>query len=247
MVQELIRAGAALDVQNNNGETALQTARKYNLPEIATLLREAGARCPGYERSGWFISTCKWCGGIEAGRWHDDNGEREGSVGSVNEVNERVQEGKAREGEKEGERKDEDPPPPPFSPAPRTTATREALIKIFMYGGSGDVDEARGLVARGIDIDELERSRNWTVLMCAAVSNRLEIAQELIRAGAALDLQDKDGTTALQYARKWGRTEMATLLREAGARCPGYERSGWFNSTCKRCWGGKAGRWHDEA
>ena len=122
-----------------------------------------------------------------------------------------------------------------------------ALIKLCRRSGSGDVDEARDLIARGIDIDEQERYRNWTALICAVVNNRLEMLQELIRAGAALDLQNKDGYTALQYARQWGSTEMATLLREAGARCPGYERSGWFNSTCKRCWGSKAGRWHDEA
>ena len=70
---------------------------------MTTLLEEAGACCPGYERSGWFDSTCKRCGGSKAGRWHDDSGERGGSAGSVNEADECVGEGKAREGEKEGE------------------------------------------------------------------------------------------------------------------------------------------------
>ena len=37
------------------------------------LLREVGARCPGYERSGWFDSTCLMCGGCKAGRWHEQS------------------------------------------------------------------------------------------------------------------------------------------------------------------------------
>ena len=37
------------------------------------LLREVGARCPGYERSGWFDSTCLMCGGCKAGRLHEQS------------------------------------------------------------------------------------------------------------------------------------------------------------------------------
>ena len=67
--------------------------------------------------------------------------------------------------------------------------------------------------------------------------------QELIRAGAALDLQDTDGKTALVYATEGrdGRGKdssggaIAAILVEAGARCPGYKRSGVFNSKCKIC------------
>ena len=44
-----------------------------------------------------------------------------------------------------------------------------------------------------------------------------EIMQELIRVGAALDLQDNQGKTALVLARSMGRTKSATLLEEAGA------------------------------
>ena len=158
-----------------------------------------------------------------------------------------------------GENKDEDSAAQPVKtlPCPAFEGDKEALIKVCQ--GSGDVDEARDLIARGIDIDELDEY-GTTALMWAALNNRLEMVQELIRAGAApeivlgyefygLDVQNHflQGMTALQLAQKYGRTEIATLLREAGARCPGYERSGWFNSTCKRCWGSKAGRWHDEA
>ena len=68
-VQELIRAGAALDVRvyplpRSPGMTALELAQEADNAEIAAMLREAGARCDkGYKRSGVFNSTCKWCGG----------------------------------------------------------------------------------------------------------------------------------------------------------------------------------------
>ena len=185
-------------------------------------------------------------------------------AGSVNEADECGGEGKAGENE-EGEVEAAPPPHPPSSaaqpvktlPRPAYEGDKEALIKVCQ--GSGDVDEARDLIARGIDIDELDEY-GTTALMWAALNNRLEMVQELIRAGAApeivlgyefygLDVQNHflQGMTALQLAQKRGRTEIATFLREVGARCPGYERSGWFNSTCKWCGGSKAGRWHDEA
>jgi len=59
-------------LQDINGETVLVNARKYGHADITDLLEEAGACCPGYERSGWFDSTCKRCGGSKVGRWHDD-------------------------------------------------------------------------------------------------------------------------------------------------------------------------------
>jgi hypothetical protein len=36
-------------------------------------------------------------------------------------------------------------------------------------------------------------------------------------------------------------SEIATLLLKVGARCPGYKRSGVFNSKCKFCRESKKG------
>ena len=76
--------------------------------------------------------------------------------------------------------------------------------------------------------------------MYAIKYNRLEMVQELIRAGAALDLQDSDGQTALQLARE---TEIAALLEEAEAAAAvgGSEVAGSVNEA-DECGGeGKAG------
>ena len=147
-----------------------------------------------------------------------------------------------------GETKGEDPQPPPphpsasFAAVPVKTLPRlvyegdkNALINLCNYGGSGGVDEARDLIARGINIDE-QNGYGSTALVIAVWNNHLEIAQELIRAGAALDLQDKNGRTALMIsADRESGGAIAAMLGEAGARCPGYKRSGVFNSKCKIC------------
>ena len=62
-----------------------------------------------------------------------------------------------------------------------------------------------------------------------------------------VDVQNITDTTALQYTEEHDgtyrprSTEIATLRREAGVRCPGYKRSGLFNSKCKFCRESKKG------
>ena len=109
-------------------------------------------------------------------------------------------------------------------PRPAYQGDKLALFKVcglsvsVCAGKYADVKKARDLIARGINLDE-QNKYGWTALMntCTLLNkygwtalintstllnnNRPEIAQELIRAGAALDLQDTSGETALQTAR----------------------------------------------
>jgi hypothetical protein len=70
----------------------------------------------------------------------------------------------------------------------------DALIELCCAGGSGDVGEARDLIARGINIDEQDNNGD-TALMYAAMLNRTEMVKELVSAGVALDVQNKCGST----------------------------------------------------
>ena len=91
------------------------------------------------------------------------------------------------------------------------------------------------LIRAGAALD-LQDKRGNTALMRAVMNNHLKIVQELIRVGAALDVQDKNGRTALMIsADHESGGAIAAMLVEAGARCPGYKRSGVFNSKCKFC------------
>ena len=146
------------------------------------------------------------------------------AAGSANdEADECAGEGKA--GEKEGEGKEENLPPPPSSaaqpvktlPRPVYDGDKEALIRLCGYSGSGDVDEARDLIARGINIDEQNNQEGNTALIIAVVNNRLEIVPELIRAGAVLDLQNNYGDTALKCAAVNNCLEIMQELIRAGA------------------------------
>ena len=64
-------------------------------------------------------------------------------------------------------------------------------------------------------MDEQNNQGN-TALLIAVGDNRLEMVQELIRAGAALDLQNNHGYTALMYAVEYNRLEMVQELIRAG-------------------------------
>ena len=137
-----------------------------------------------------------------------------------------------------GETKGEDPQPPPPHPQPPPAAQpvktlprpayegdKNALINLCNYGGSGAVNEARDLIARGINIDEQDENGK-TALMRAAAYNRLEIAQELIRAGAALDVQGSDGWTALMRAVSFNSLEIVQELVRAGAALDLQDKDG---------------------
>jgi len=56
-----------------------------------------------------------------------------------------------------------------------------------------------------------------TALMLASDKNGLAVMQQLLKAGASLDLVDQDNWTALYRACDKGRSEAAVLLLEAGA------------------------------
>ena len=114
--------------------------------------------------------------------------------------------------------------------------------ELIRAGAALDVQDS------AFDTKWLDVGTGWTALMWAAQKNNLEMVQELIRAGAALDVQDNyKGRTALRIAQEHDgtyrprSTEIATLLREAGARCLRYKRSGVFNSKCKFCRESKKG------
>ena len=101
---------------------------------------------------------------------------------------------------------------------------KEALIKQCNNMRSGDEDELWDLVAQGINIDVRDEWGN-TALIHAALNGSLEPVQELIRAGAALDVQknndyaDKgcNGYTALACAAMNGHLEAVQELIRAGA------------------------------
>ena len=101
-------------------------------------------------------------------------------------------------------------------PRPAYEVNPKALLKVCGCDGSGDAEEARDLIARGINVDEQNKYQE-TALHYAASRDLIDIVQELIRAGVAIDVQKKGGMTALHYAAMNGVIDIVRELIRAGA------------------------------
>jgi hypothetical protein len=79
-----------------------------------------------------------------------------------------------------------------------------------------DIETAAWLIDQKIDINAVDKHGN-TALAFAAAQNHLDKAKLLIEAKANLNLRDDASRTALNEADRAGNTEIAQLLRAAGA------------------------------
>ena len=92
------------------------------------------------------------------------------------------------------------------------------------YGGTalipaaekGFVDNVRTLIDAGVDVNHLNRL-HWTALMEAIVLSdggprHVEIVELLVKAGADVNIADKDGITPLTHARQRGYTAIVKIL-----------------------------------
>lgn len=104
------------------------------------------------------------------------------------------------------------------------------LKDINRYGGTalipaahhGHVEAVKVLLATEIDKDHVN-NLGWTALMESVVlgnggANHTATLKALVEAGADVNIPDRQGTTALQHARRRGYVEMARILENAGAR-----------------------------
>lgn len=97
------------------------------------------------------------------------------------------------------------------------------------YGGTGLIPAAhhghletvRILLGTAIDKDHINKL-GWTALLEAVILGdggpvHTEIVRELVRAGASVNLADRDGVTPLGHARRHGYAAMTAILESAGA------------------------------
>jgi len=83
----------------------------------------------------------------------------------------------------------------------------------LMYASSGPFAEAVGLLlTRGAEVNVQGTLEGFTPLMTAAAEGLAEVVRILLTAGADPDIKDKDGDTALTFAKQNGHSEVAALL-----------------------------------
>ena len=76
----------------------------------------------------------------------------------------------------------------------------------------GKYEAAEALCAHGAELDARSNTQ-YTPLMAAAYNGRTKICEMLLALGADPSLKNKDGKTALDYARQYDRPECAALLQ----------------------------------
>ncbi|WP_237110385.1 ankyrin repeat domain-containing protein [Nonomuraea sp. MG754425] len=102
-----------------------------------------------------------------------------------------------------------------------TLRNRYGGVSLIPACERGHVDYVREVLTTGIDVDHVN-DLGWTGLLEAVILGDgsgpyQEIVRLLIAADADLDLADRDGVTPLAHAVAKGQTEVAALLRAAGA------------------------------
>ena len=84
----------------------------------------------------------------------------------------------------------------------------------------GHLEVVKTLLAAGAEVDKVTSDGiTWgmTPLYQASIHGHLEVVKTLLAAGAEVNKVDDDGETPLYWALHFGYTEIALLLREAGA------------------------------
>jgi ankyrin repeat protein len=94
-----------------------------------------------------------------------------------------------------------------------------SLPPLSFAASQGNVAQVRELLNRGAD-PNTAGSRGLTPLMVAASADKQspEIVHSLLAKGAKIDVRDESGWTALDWALLQGETEVAQVIRAAGAR-----------------------------
>ena len=88
-------------------------------------------------------------------------------------------------------------------------------------------------VKHGMDVNETSRPSGITPIVLAACFSNTRIAEQLIKYGAKVNAQDKNGMSAKDYAKKLGQKKMVAFLHEHGARHNRYPEISADNTADK--------------
>ena len=80
-----------------------------------------------------------------------------------------------------------------------------------------DIETIKTLISQGANINAKIGPWEKTALMYACDKENIPLVEYLLAKGADVNLKNKNGKTALMYAKSNGHTETVHLLKEAGA------------------------------
>jgi len=94
---------------------------------------------------------------------------------------------------------------------------KPSLPPILQFAKDGKVQELRGLVQQGVDVNTQDADKGMTALLYAAEGGRVDAVKLLIEAKANVSLANKKGTTPLMYGALSGKMDIVKALLAAGA------------------------------
>lgn len=115
----------------------------------------------------------------------------------------------------------------------RQFAKPDVTADLLRVAESGDVDELRRLLPRGVDVNARNRY-GMTALMKAAFFGHEPVVRVLLERGADPNLARNDSFTALALAAFFGHVETVKTLIEFGARTEAVTRAGASARTWAR-------------
>ena len=229
-VRIAIAAGAALDVRDEYGLTALMNANNLGHVEIVAELIRAGAHLDAQDKAGWTALMYAARHGpvenvralVEAGADPDLRNRSSMtaldlamSFGSPEMVE--LLSAAAVQAETSGSASDDEPV------APESDGVVSALMLAVRDGSTQDIVNQLNASANLEAVDEQGR----TALMYAASIEATENLQLLLNAGANPNAIDRDGQTPLIHAAKDGLPDSIRALILAGANRDAWDSTGW--------------------
>ena len=104
---------------------------------------------------------------------------------------------------------------------PRAVTSPYQGTALIAAAHRGHVEVVRTLIAAKAPLNHVN-NLGWTALLEAVVlgnggANHTAIVEALVKAGADVNIPDRQGTTALGHARTRGYSQIARILERAGA------------------------------
>jgi ankyrin repeat protein len=213
IVKLLLDAGADVNGESENGETALFPAAYWARPELVRLLIARGADVSRIDKNGHSVlRNCFWgreCDASDEALYLEtlaillDAGAAAGTLASEAAERDHLKtlEVLAKKGALDPNRREENSEPP-----------------LYEAARSGNAEVTRFLLEHGADptarSSRLFGGKLWTALHAAAANEHANVVRVLVERGAPLDARDGDGQSPLDVAK--GR-DVRELLRRAGA------------------------------
>lgn len=187
IVNDLLKAGADMNVGDSNGWTALHFACKYGDFELVKILVDSGADVIKHTNSDETPLT------IAAANHNDD------IVALMQQL----------EGQQHMHRHKE--------VEPDSFVPQSLIEKLFHYTQTEDPDLIKSMIkSSGVD-PNMEDSQGWTALTVASDEGKVHSLRTLVELGADVNKAERDGWTPLMFAASKGHYTIAHTLLELGA------------------------------